>query len=874
MKPIITKITQPTRFPVACVLIKACIILSTVALSLLLISCPDEAQPGEYIELSPLYTCENGTADVGTSPTTTESPTERCARCNQGYTLDNATCILSTSSLLYTCRNGTAEAGMTNTSNPPTERCVMCDLGYVIDNATCVVPPTPPTTTTTQLALPAEYSTTATLVADFENPEALLDAGWTATGDFANPLNVNAWVGTSLPSSDAGFIGQRSFNSCQPGTGSACQEWGTLISPPIPVTRRYLNFLIAGTPGADHIAVIILDSEDDFSDLDDSNNDIARIQPLYSTPGYISSDFDWRSIDLESEMAATDSSIRIVIRDEGAGSINVDHFFFSDQPWGLRQDEWSNSRPSFLGNPSTAIGDSTYLRLHPGGFDPATGQPAALFGGFDDASTLSTDDGWEYSAGILAQDATAPATATLAGLFGTESNRGRIGANPLSTCGITDPNPGRCRHSTGVTITSPAFTVTAPYLNFLLGGGSEMGSMPSVALSGADPSSTTTEFRLFAGDNDADTASEAVLRMSPRGCAESLYSSSYGNEDLWQSIDVSAYMNQTLRFQLIDNSMAGCQTITLDHMYFSDFPVSRSNVRGTLTSASTDTTPPGLVTNLRAVQNAADAVQVVWTEPFDSDLTNILLSWAPAEGDQTSPLTVAAGTRTAAVTGLTAGTEYTFTAVSVDNAATPNMSAASEPATVTIDGTAPATPTAFAASTIADGHILLSWTNPTDADFSHAVLTWSPAHGNQTSPLAVRRGGTNTVVTGLMHGTEYSFTLAAADAAGNISSASAAQTATSDSSISPVTALTATPGDTSIALSWTAPTDSDFASVTITWDPAGGTTTQPLSVATGTAAASIAGLTNGTLYTVSVVAVDTLGNQSTVETATATPAAP
>ena len=398
--------------------------------------------------------------------------------------------------------------------------------------------------------------------------------------------------------------------------------------------------------------------------------------------------------------------------------------------------------------------------------------------------------------------------------------------------------------------------------------------MPSVALSGADPSSTTTEFRLFAGGNDATTASDAVLRMSPRGCAESLYSSSYGNEDLWQSIDVSAYMNQTLRFQLIDNSAAGCQTITLDHMYFSDFPVSRSHVRGTLPSASTDTTPPGLVTNLRAVQNAVDGVQVVWTEPFDSDLANILLSWEPAEGDQTSPLTVAAGTRTATVTGLTADTEYTFTAVSVDSAATPNMSAASQPSVITIDGTAPATPTALAASAIPGGNILLTWTNPDDDDFSHAVLTWSPAHGDQISPLAVRRGNANAAITGLMHGTEYSFTVAAADAAGSISPASTAQTATADSFVSPVTLPRATAGDTSITLSWTAPTDMDFASVTITWEPAEGTTTQPLSVPAGTATANITGLTNRTRYAVSIVAVDTVGNRSTVATAAAIPVAP
>ena len=821
MKHIIVKTTQPTRFPVASVLVRACIILSTVALSLLLVSCPDEAQPGggAHVPISPLYICRNGTAETGTTRTATE---------------------------------------------PPTELCIRCNFGYVIANATCV--PQPTLSTATQITLPPAGS--GTIVADFENPRALLDAGWVATEDFVNPININAWVGTSFPGSGAGFIGQRSFNSCQPDAGSTCPEIGRLISPPIPVTHRYLNFLIAGTPGVDRIAVIIQDSEDDIADFDDPTNHIARIQPLYTAPEYITSDFDWRSIDLESEMAETDSNIRIIIRDEREGSINVDHFFFSDQPWGLRQDQWSNTRPSFFGDSTVAIGDSTHLRLHTGGFDPATGQPTALFGGFDDAATLSTENGWEYSDGILAQDATAPATAALAGLFDSDAARGRIGANPISTCGIT--TPGRCTLSTGVTITSPAFPVTGRYLNFLLAGGGGSAA-PGVALNGAAPVNTNLEFRLFAGDNDAAAASEAVLRMSPQRCDANLYGLDHGDETLWQSIDVSAYMNQTLRFQLIDNSQFNCQSITLDHMYFSDVPVSRSNIRGALVSASPDITPPGLITNLRALQGPDGSAQVDWTEPFDSDLLHTLLSWEPADGDQTSPLMVDAGTRTAAITGLTDGTEYSFTAVSVDT--TGNMSAAAQPSVVTADDTTPATPTALAASAIANGGASLSWTNPPDTDdLFYTALTWSPADGDQTSPFRVR--GDSATVTGLMHGTEYSFTIAAVDIAGNISDASAAQTATADSSVSPVTALTATAGNASIALSWTAPTDSDFASVTITWDPAGGTTNQPLSVATGTSAASITGLTNGTQYTVSVVAVDGVGNRSTVETATATPVAP
>ena len=56
MKPIITKTTQPTRPPVARVLIRACIILSTVALPLLLVSCPDEDTAWQaYCTIPPIH---------------------------------------------------------------------------------------------------------------------------------------------------------------------------------------------------------------------------------------------------------------------------------------------------------------------------------------------------------------------------------------------------------------------------------------------------------------------------------------------------------------------------------------------------------------------------------------------------------------------------------------------------------------------------------------------------------------------------------------------------------------------------------------------------------------------------------------------------
>ncbi len=852
-------------------LVKACIILSTVALPLLLAGCP-AAGEAEHFQIFP-YTCSNGVAETGSARLGQE--TENCASCYTGYVLDNTACVSiapAPTDAQYTCQNGTAQSGRTGTPDS-IEACILCNHGYALDNGACtgVVGPSLQTQPTTLLTLPTDYSTTVNLVADFENPQALLDAGWSATGDFVDPATADAWTGRALPNNDFGFVGERSVNTCRTGAASAsgCGEFfGTLVSPniDIPPSRPYLNFLLAGSVGIDEIAIIIQDTEHDVTDLDDPDNRIVRIQPLYVTPAYITSDFDWRSIDLSDELTEADNSIRIIIRDETLGHIHVDHFFFSEQPWGLRQDEWSRERPSFFRGDTGPLTGNTYIRLHAGGFDPGTGQPTALFGGFDDHSSFTADTGWSY-----------PDVATSREGLGSTSTSGhtnttRIGDDFINTC----RSGGRriCAGSTG-TVTSPAFTVTGRYLNFLLTGGVNTNDLTSVAtVDGSVPVASTganLEFRLFPGDNDATSVADSVMRMVPGNCEPDFDGYFYGDERNWQSVDVGAYMNQTLRFQMFDNVSSGnCGFIILDHMYFSDVPVSRDHIRAVLPFASADTTAPELVTNLRAVQGAGGA-QVSWTDPFDSDLSHILLSWEPAGGDQTSPLEVAAGTRIAAITGLTDGTEYSFTAISVDT--TGNQSAASAADTVVVDAIAPAIPTGLTATAVADASVSLSWTNPTDTDFSHVQLTWMPVAGLQAQPFAVQ--GTSAVITNLTDGTDYSFAIAGVDIAGNVSAASTDSViATADGSVNPITGLTAAPGDTTIAVSWTAPTDSDFASVTITWTPEDGTTTQPLSVPAGTASANIDGLTNDVEYTVSVVAVDTAGNQSTAETATATPVPP
>jgi chitodextrinase len=159
----------------------------------------------------------------------------------------------------------------------------------------------------------------------------------------------------------------------------------------------------------------------------------------------------------------------------------------------------------------------------------------------------------------------------------------------------------------------------------------------------------------------------------------------------------------------------------------------------------------------------------------------------------------------------------------------------------------------------------LTWTDPEDADFDHVEITWTPGGGSGT----VLKGAGTKTVTGLTNNTLYTFTVKAADNAGN-KSAGVTGTATPADTTPPanVTGLSAVPDYQQVTLTWTGPGDADFDHVEITWTPNGST---PVTVTAGTQTKTVTGLTSNTLYTFTVKAVDNTGNKSAGVTGTATP---
>lgn len=183
-----------------------------------------------------------------------------------------------------------------------------------------------------------------------------------------------------------------------------------------------------------------------------------------------------------------------------------------------------------------------------------------------------------------------------------------------------------------------------------------------------------------------------------------------------------------------------------------------------------DTTAPSVPTNVTAAAVTSSSVTLSWTASTD----NVgVAGYTVAYGSTSLFVT---GT-TAAITGLTPETSYTFTVTAKDEAG--NVSAASAPLAVTTpaapvaDTTAPSVPANLTASAVMSGSVTLSWTASTD---NVGVAGYTIAYGNASLFVT----GTSTTVTGLTPETSYTFTVTAKDEAGNVSAASNAVTVTTE----------------------------------------------------------------------------------------------
>ena len=181
--------------------------------------------------------------------------------------------------------------------------------------------------------------------------------------------------------------------------------------------------------------------------------------------------------------------------------------------------------------------------------------------------------------------------------------------------------------------------------------------------------------------------------------------------------------------------------------------------------------------------------------------------------------------------------------------------------------TAPGAPTGVTA-TAGNGSANVSWTAPSSNGGSAITsYTVTPYIGSTAqAPVTVTGNppATNTTVPGLTNGTAYTFTVSATNANGTgpASTPSNAVTPSPPTLPGAPTGVTASAGNQSATVSWTAPNNGGSAITSYTVTPYVGSTAQAPVTVTGNPPAistTVTGLTNGTTYTFTVSATNAIG---------------
>lgn len=260
-----------------------------------------------------------------------------------------------------------------------------------------------------------------------------------------------------------------------------------------------------------------------------------------------------------------------------------------------------------------------------------------------------------------------------------------------------------------------------------------------------------------------------------------------------------------------------------------------------------DATPPSVPTGLSATAVSGSSVDLTWTASTD----NIAVTGYEIRRGGSSIGTTSS--TSFSDTGLSEITPYTYDVRARDAAG--NWSGYSTTASATtLDVTAPSVPTGLTISGRTGTSISLSWTASTD----NTGVTGYRVRRDNGAPVNV--SGTSYTDTGLSDYTQYTYDVAARDAAGNWSGWSSTVSGYTLDTVPPTA-----PGqpslsnqlETSVTLTWTAATDTVGVVAYQVLGAPGGTITLGNVLTT-----SVTGLTVGTPYTFTVKALDAAGNIS------------
>ena len=299
--------------------------------------------------------------------------------------------------------------------------------------------------------------------------------------------------------------------------------------------------------------------------------------------------------------------------------------------------------------------------------------------------------------------------------------------------------------------------------------------------------------------------------------------------------------------------------------------------------AATDgATVPGAPTGLTPAPGNT-TVALVWTAPASDGGAPItgydVYEGTSSGGESPDPVNgsvIVTGT-SATVRGLTNGTLYYFTVEAVNDV---GSSAASNEASAT-PATAPGPPTGLTAAA-GDTSVTISWTAPVSnggsAITGYTVYDGTASGGESHNPaVCTSVTTTSCTVADLASGVPYYFIVTAVNAFGSSTASNEVMATPMIGPPGAPTDLTATPGNSTVTLDWTAPTSDGGATISgyLVYMGAapGGESVNPVGCTpTSATSCEVTGLTNDITYYFIVKAQNVNGNSSPSDEASATPA--